>query len=350
MKRWACLAVTLALLVAAGSARGDADRDWQTIEAMDTAGPQQQYQSRDEAQAATVDYLGKQEAALKDFVAEYPSDARVIEAKLRLAHLYGTLADISQDPTLRRKSDSILNELEAEPAMKDRKADVEFARVSIFMQRVDSLTGANREPLIEKARAFAKEFPDDHRVAPLLTDVASAFEDEPRTAIALLNQALPKAQDAALRARIDDDLKRLGLVGKPLDMRWAGVDGTAIDLREMRGKVVIIYFFASWSAPSMAALDWVNQLAAHYPADTVQALGICLDNDPVAVPNLLADHQIPWPVYCDGQGWHGTLVRSLGVNAIPALWILDRQGIVLTLDAKNDAPAIIDRAASDSGE
>jgi hypothetical protein len=64
----------------------------------------------------------------------------------------------------------------------------------------------------------------------------------------------------------------------------------------------------------------------------------------VAVPALLADHRVPWPVYCDGCGRQGELVRSLGINAIPDLWIVDRDGILRTLDAKQDAEALIDGA------
>ncbi len=320
----------------------DALADWQAIQAMEKQGPGQQWQTTDEARAGTLDYLAKQEQTLRMFIASYPDDAHAPDAKMRLAHLLATRADLEQNPSERRASNAMLDELEAEPAMKARRADVEFARVSIFMQRVDSLTGTNRGTLLEKARAFATAFPDDHRVAALLAEVASAFEDEPATAHSLLEEALPKAATPELKQRITDDLKRLALLGKPLEMRWAALDGSDVDLQKLRGKVVLIYFFASWSSPSMAGLDWVRQLAAQYPS--VQALGICLDKDPVAAPAMLSDHQISWPVYCDGHGWQGELVRSLGINELPELWILDTNGVLLTLDAKDDAETIIQKA------
>jgi peroxiredoxin len=133
-------------------------------------------------------------------------------------------------------------------------------------------------------------------------------------------------------------------------MRWTAIDGTRINLDDLRGKIVLIYFFASWSQPSMLELDWVRQLASRVPSDTLQALGICLDNDPVAVPSVLADHAVTWPVYCDGRGWQGPLVRSFGINAIPVLWIVDRDGILRALDAKDDAVQIIEKAAGESGQ
>jgi thiol-disulfide isomerase/thioredoxin len=256
---------------------------------------------------------------------------------MRLAHLLATLGDIEQDPGERRASDAVLDELEGEPGMKGRRADVEFARVSIFMQRVDAQTGANRDALLEKARSYAKEFPDDRRVAPLLAEVASAFEDEPRTARGLLEAGARKANTAELKARIGDDLKRLSLLGKPLEMKWTAVDGTSFDLQALRGKVVLVYFFASWSVPAMAELDWVRQLGARASPGSLQTVGICLDTDPVSVPSMLSDHEITWPVYCDGRGWKGDLVRSLGINELPELWVVDRQGVLRALDAKGEA-------------
>jgi peroxiredoxin len=323
---------------------------WRQIEAMDKNAPSSQWTTPEEARAGTLDYLGKQEQALRGFIAAYPADAHVPDAKLRLAHLLATRADIDQNPNERQASDAILDELEQEAGMRARRADIEFARVSIFMQRVDALTGENRNALLEKARQFAKEFPDDHRVAALLAEVASVFEDAPRTAQSLLEQAAPKANTPELTARITDDLKRIALVGRPLEMKWTGTDGTSVSMRNLRGKVVLVYFFASWSPPSMQELDWVRQLVAGYPADSLQALGICLDTDPVSVPSMLADHDITWPVYCDGAGWHGELVRSLGINEIPELWVVDREGVLCALDAKANARDLIQRAAGPSGE
>jgi hypothetical protein len=340
-----CIAATLCLW-AAPSARADAAADWQQIQALDSAPPTGQWKNREEARAGTLEYLAKQEQALRAFVTGYPDDAHAPDAKLRLAHLLATRADLEQSPRERREAEAILDQLEREPAMRDRRADVEFARISIFMQRVDAISGSNRDALLEKARAFGKEFPDDRRLAALFAEVASVFEDEPKTARGLLEQARPVAKTPELRARIDDDLKRLALLGKPLEMKWTSVSGTGIDLGKLRGKVVLIYFFATWSAPSMAELDWVRRLGAQ-GAD-IQALGICLDNVPETVPAMLAEHGITWPVYCDGLGWQGPLVRGLGINALPVLWIVNREGILVSLDARQDANALIDKALRQS--
>lgn len=314
------------------TAWADAGSDWQQVVAMDTEAPAGPWKSRDEARSGTVDYLGKQERVLRDFLAGHPGDPHEMDAELRLAHLLATRADLEQAPQGHRDAEAIFHRLEADPKFRDRRADIDFARLSLFMQHLDTGSAESRASLLARARAFAAAFPRDHRVAALFAEVAGAFSDQPKVARSLLEAARPLADTDELRARIDDDLKRLALLGNPLPMRWTSIQGQPVNLEKMRGKVAAIYFFASWSPPSMAELDWVRQLAAQN--GHLQILGVCLDSDPVAVPSMLADHQIGWPVYCDGAGWGGALVRGLGINALPALWIVDRDGILRSISAR----------------
>ncbi|HEX4083562.1 MAG TPA: TlpA disulfide reductase family protein [Chthoniobacteraceae bacterium] len=343
------LCAAAAFFLAAGSvALADADGDWGSIEQMEKATPARQWNTREEFRQGTIDYLNKQEKELRAFASDYPKDPRAVEARLRLAHLLATRADLEQKPAERAEAGEILDAMEKDPAFKDRRADIAFARISIYMQRADAASMGNRDTLLEKARGFASDFPGDHRVAALLAEVASVFQDSPRTARSLLEQARPLAGTPELKQSIDDDLKRLSLLGKPLEMQWTSVQGQRVDLARLRGKVVLIYFFASWSAPSMYELDWVNHLADG--DSNVQMLGVCLDNDPVSVPDFLEIHNITWPVFCDGRGWQGELVRSLGINELPVLWIVDRKGILRALDAKQEALGLIQEAEKGSGE
>ena len=275
---------------------------------------------------------------MRDFLAAHPGDGHELDAELRLAHLLATRADLEQAPQGHREAEAIFNRLEGDPKFQDRRPDIAFARISLFMQRLDTSSAEGRARLLSETRAFGAAFPRDHRVAALYAEVSSAFPDEPKTARALLESASPLAGTDELRARMGDDLKRLALLGKPLAMKWTSVQGQQVNLAKMRGKVVVIYFFASWSPPAMAELEWVRQLAAGNPG--IQVLGICLDSDPVEVPSMLADRQIDWPVYCDGGGWGGPLVRGLGINALPTLWIVDKDGILRSVAARPGEAAV----------
>ena len=52
-----------------------------------------------------------------------------------------------------------------------------------------------------------------------------------------------------------------------------------------------------------------------------------------------ARKRLTWPVYCDGRGWEGATVRSVGLNAVPTTWVLGRDGTLLTLNARGPGVA-----------
>jgi len=329
-----CIGAFLLWIFAASPARADADEDWQTILSLDAGPPHAEWKTREEARSATLAFFNVQEKTLRDFIAKYPADPRVIDAKLRLAHLLAIRGDLDGNQKARNESAAIFQQLEASPATpNERKADIAFAKLSLFMRRVDPANVASestRETLLNKVRAFQKSFPQDRRVPALLAEIATLFDSEPKRKKALLEEARASISGEAndeLRQRIDDDLKRVAMLWKPLSMRWtAANNGREIDTESLRGKIVLIYFFAEWSPPAMIELDAVRDVAARFSTSDMQPLGISLDESSSALETTLRTHKIDWPIFFDGKGWESPLVRSLGINSLPTLWLLDRRG------------------------
>ena len=73
----------------------------------------------------------------------------------------------------------------------------------------------------------------------------------------------------------------------------------------------------------------------------MEAIGISLDPTPEALAVTLKARNVTWPVIFDGKGWKSPLVRSLSLNALPTLWIVDRQGCLRTLNAKTESEALV---------
>ena len=163
-----------------------ADEDWQQIKALD-AGPGQKFQSREEAMRVTAQFLEKQERAYRSFLALYPDDAHALDVKLRLAHLLAVKADFTGDPALTDEAQQLLEKLAADPSTPAaRLADVDFARLSLFMRSVKPGDPTTRAELLKRVCAFQKAFPSDRRVAPLLAETATLFDDDPSQKQSLL--------------------------------------------------------------------------------------------------------------------------------------------------------------------
>lgn len=309
---------------------GTADEDWSALTALD-AGPQRKPAEPADVRTIAIEHLARQEHAARVFLREHPGDSRSVEAKLRLARTLQLKADVQDARIASPEIDALIAEAER-AAGPEQRADVRFARISYTMRRWRTPTVQQRQHLFDLAKGFQGSFPDDRRLASLLTEVATRFDLEPKRKRTLLVDAHLLARDEELKARIADDLKRLDLLGEPIALRFAPPDGDAVDVADYRGKVVVLVFFAAWSQPAIEAIETIEKALPKWPAEDVQLFGVSLDSKIEPLEALARQHKITWPVVCDGRGWESPIVRGFGINSLPTVWLLDREGKLRSLD------------------
>ena len=324
----------------------EADKTWQLV-LQQAAGPGNRFHSQEEATHAAREHLDKQEATLRGFARLYPDDPRHYSAEIRLATVLAAKGRLTRQLPALAEARKILSDLENDPVTPQAvKADVGFARISQLMEDVSGhIDDPARDALLQTVRKFDATYPDDRRTPNLLTELATLFDAQPAEKKSLLEEASARTTDESVRKRINDDLKRVALLGHPVDLRlqpWEG--GPPIDLTTHRGHVVVLLFWASWSMPSLHELARLEQDAKQFAGEPVEFLTVSLDEDRAALASTIKAAALRWPVHCDGRGWEGELVRSLGINALPTVWVLDRQGNLLTLNARGQAPDIIRQA------
>ena len=331
---------------AAAPSSTDADHAWQLI-LQQAAGPGNRFHSQEEATKAAHDHLDKQEATLRDFARAYPDDPRHYSAEIRLATILAAKARLTRQPPMLAAARKILSDLEEDSATpRPVKADAGFARVSQQMEDVSAhLDDASRDALLQTVRKFDADYPGDRRTPNLLTELATLYDAQPVQKKALLEEAASRATEENVRKRISDDLRRIALLGHPLDLRLQPFEGgPPNDLASHRGRVVVLLFWASWSMPSLHELARLEHDAGQFSGQPVDFLTVSLDEDRAALASTIKVADLHWPVYCDGKGWEGELVRSLGLNALPTVWVIDRKGNLLTLNARDQAPDLIRQA------
>lgn len=307
----------------------DPESDWQAIVALD-AGPRQRATKPAQVPAITFEHLRQQERALHSFLSAHSADEHAFEARLRLARLLSLRAELQGKPAPPELA-RLLDELE-KAATPTQRIEVEFTRISHAMRGLRQPAAAPREELLAMVRRFQAAHPDDSRVAALLAEVATLFDLQPQTKEALLRDAQRLTRDDELKARIADDLRRSALLGQTVPLRFKPEGTAGIDLRDYRGKVVLLIFFAGWSEPALEALDALQRAAAELPKGRVQFVGVSLDTKPDRLIALAQEKKITWPIACDGRGWESPLVRPLGINAVPTVWLLDKEGRLRSLN------------------
>ncbi len=298
--------------------------------AMD-AGPQILSRTADEARAAAVMHLDKQELALRGFLGQHAEDRHAFEARLRLARLLQIRGDVQGNLKAVEEGRLLLEQL-AVGASPEQRTEVDFAKLTLCMRTMRGSTPESRERLLEMTRLFQKTHPSDRRIAATLAEVATLFGLKPKTMRALLMESERLTSDPQLRGRVADDLKRLDLLGHPVALSFTTLDGKPFDVVSYRGKVVWVLFFARWSQPSLDALDTLKNSLAAFPPDSVRVVALSLDVKTEALLAFLKEKAVNWPVGCDAKGWESPLIRSFGINSLPTAWLLDKQGVLRSLN------------------
>jgi peroxiredoxin len=196
----------------------------------------------------------------------------------------------------------------------------------------------NVEAIRQKAVSYLEEYPKYRpgadAVAGLvrLADIAEDTET-PR----LVREAVAKNFPDHLQARI---LARQKAVGKEFDFAFtpAGSDRKT-SLKDLRGKVVVVHFWASWCLPCRHELALLKERYEKHNKDGLEIVGVSLDEKDEAAEKFLKNHKVAWqqvvgePARRLGEEW--------GIEHIPAEFVVDRKGRLRSADATGKLDELI---------
>lgn len=141
--------------------------------------------------------------------------------------------------------------------------------------------------------------------------------------------------------RLAGAARLLSLPGQTMDVVAKTVEGKAFDLKSLKGKVVLVDFWATWCGPCMAELPTLKDCYAKYRERGFEVVGISLDDDRARLVEFLKREELPWTTLFDDTakvaGWDQPLALEYGIMAIPRAILIDKTGKVVSLDAHGDA-------------
>jgi len=347
--RWQIAALlSIALISPWSEADGkDANTAWQRILRLDQ-GPQGQPQSIEGARLAARNHFLAQSNALRNFISTYPQDARVPQAQIRLAAVLATEGKMDGDKLRIREAGKILQDLTQTKGLPEKlQSDAAFQLASLRMQTAPGGPEQGYKHVIAAATDFIRLFPKDRRGPRLLTEAATVCDAHPETKRKLLLEARKRTSEKALHQRINDDLRRLDQLGKPVDLALTTIDGGSLNLLELRGKPLILIF---WSTEAPQSLLWLRDFRRQWQTDRnrerFNVAMVNLDTDRNQARERAAMLQADWPIGWEAGGWEAPSARQLGINALPTVWLLDSDGRLLSLNVKSNWSAAIQQMSA----
>ena len=151
---------------------------------------------------------------------------------------------------------------------------------------------------------------------------------------------------AALKGHFEARMARLDLLGKPAPpIAGRDVDGQPVSLADLKGKVVLVDFWATWCSSCVASIPSLNTLARTYHDQGFVILGVNVDAMrehvngtsralPIVRP-FLVTHGVTWTNLSSGEGI-GDVATAYHVEEVPANFLIGRDGKVVAVEQSGD--------------
>ncbi len=304
----------------------DADKAWrETYKAIQSPMPPKEWADQKPTQQEVVDFyrpfLLKGADKAKDFYTRFPDHPRATNAQKAEYNMIALVVDKFGDTNLAPR----LNELQAKLLKgTNLTEDERFGfRVDALQQLLSKLPGA-ADDFVKAARALQKDFPQRGEAYQALWMAASMAG--PETGRDIANEIIAGSAPDEEKEQARGLLKRLDAIGKPVDIQYTSVDGRKVDMAKLKGKVVLIDFWATWCPPCVAEVPDVKATYDKLHDKGFEIVGISLDEDKEALTGFTKDHGMSWPQYFDGLHWRNKLAVAFGITSVPSMWLVDKQG------------------------
>lgn len=152
---------------------------------------------------------------------------------------------------------------------------------------------------------------------------------------ALSQQVRESHPGKALQERIAS-LRAVNIGGIAPNIELPTPDGGTFSLKSLRGKVVLLDFWASWCGPCLAELPNVKKLYEAYHGKGLEILGVSLDEKRENWMNMIQKKGMPWHHVSSLKGWKCPVAARYNVTGIPRMYIIDPQGKIIAQDLRGE--------------
>lgn len=219
--------------------------------------------------------------------------------------------------------------------------------MKLFTEPAGSFFNEHEESFKASAREIIRRFPTNGQGYSSLLAIAQRAKEPEKKQLAqeLIDMELAPAAVKTMARHILAGTKPFQ-IGKPVEIDFTALDGRKVDLAKLRGKVVLVDFWATDCGPCVAEMPEMKAVYDKFHDKGFEIIGISLDSKEVTLRRFIRDKNLPWPQHFDGNGWENRFAQQFGIFSIPTVWLVDRRGNLAYTETRGNLKGLVENLVS----
>lgn len=151
----------------------------------------------------------------------------------------------------------------------------------------------------------------------------------------LTDRVKKSAPGLILKQKIED-MQQVNIGGMAPNFELTTPEGKKLSLKELRGHIVLLDFWASWCGPCLAEVPNLKAIYEKYHSKGLEILGVSLDEKEAAWKSAIERKALTWRHVSSLKGWKCPVAKRFKVTGIPRMYIIDQQGKIIAQDLRGE--------------
>ena len=210
---------------------------------------------------------------------------------------------------------------------------------TVYIKAVDTRYRKKIADRADRQFQFAKEHPSSYFAVVALSESAGSKFDVAKIE-PVFNSLSEELRNSDTGKELNQRMKAartiaMGAVAPVFTQ--ADINGKPVSLADLKGKTVLVEFWASWCGPCRAENPNLVKQYHLYKEKGFEVLAVSLDSDKAKWADAIAKDGLPWLHVSDLKGWNNQVGRMYGVRAVPASFLVSPDGKIIGMGLRGES-------------